>query len=42
MTSQATSILQNSAEYLENETSYWEAKNTLSVYFDTMFEWDQD
>ena len=41
MTSQAICLFQNS-EYLKNETSDWEiTKNTLSVYFDTMFDWDQ-
>ena len=28
--------------YLGNETSYWEAKNILAVYFDVIFDWDQD
>lgn len=26
---------------MENETSYWEAKNTLAVYFDVIFDWDK-
>ena len=37
MTSQASCMPQNS-EYLENEASYSETKNTLTVYFDMMFD----